>query len=252
MKPCPPDDLKKAIALAVDASRSDQSEVEEIELQPVGQPPAELIPFPKAKKPPESAASAPTTATRPQPGSAPKTSTGATAPDPQGTLRVDVLVLSADRDLQSVISEVADQSVHTARSVEEALDILSKEPVGVMVTDLSTDGDDVETLTKTLKAEVPELITIVASDRSDANTLISLINEGQIYRFLLKPVSRGQCRLWLQSAVRKYTELATSDEAASRHRVEAPTSNTERGLFDRALTGLKKWRARLRGQSSDV
>jgi hypothetical protein len=37
--------------------------------------------------------------------------------------------------------------------------------------------------------------------------MIDLINHGQVFRFLLKPVSTGQCRLWLASAFRRHEDL---------------------------------------------
>jgi hypothetical protein len=37
-----------------------------------------------------------------------------------------------------------------------------------------------------------------------------MINNGRIFRFLLKPVSRGQCVIWLNSAVQKFAERPDS------------------------------------------
>ena len=53
MKPCPPDDLKKAIALAVEAARAAESgQTAESESASTTQAePAELIPFPRSRRP---------------------------------------------------------------------------------------------------------------------------------------------------------------------------------------------------------
>ena len=269
MKPCPPDDLKKAISMAVEAVRSGvpvtpQSATATEAGAKVEAPVAaatagaqnaetgELIPFPNTRNTPNR------TATVHQlPGSlkaAPK-NTAAPAeekakpatPAPSGS-PVDILLLSRDKDLQATIVEaVSDHEVVRAATVELALEALANRRVGVMITDLTVDSAELETLTKTLKAEVPELVTIIASERSDAHTLISLINEGQIYRFLLKPVAKGQCRLWLTSAVRKFEELAGSGDALARHRVEVDDQVRSSGLFGRVKAGLDALRSRLRG-----
>ncbi len=257
MKPCPPDDLKKAIAMAVEAVRSGNSAVEGIELGSSNansggeRSPAstsaeretgELIPFPNTHRKPQSA----TVHRLPRRKSSPATQQGSRKGNVGSA--VEVLLLSSDKDLASTIADaVVDHEVIRVFSIEQALEALNNRRIGVMVTDITVDSTELQTLTKTLKAEVPELITIIASERSDAHTLISLINEGQIYRFLLKPVSRGQCRLWLESAARKFEELAGSDEALARHRVNVDEEVRGSSLFSRVKAGVDRLRTRLRG-----
>ena len=48
-----------------------------------------------------------------------------------------------------------------------------------------------------------DLVLVVASNRSGASMLIDLINHRQVFRFLLKPIQGGQCRIWLNSAIDK-------------------------------------------------
>ena len=259
MKPCPPDDLKKAIAMAVDAVRSGTGGEAEVDLNgpaplcdevdpPAANVTGELIPFPnRRRQPAHSATIHPLPQRKPVAQRTPPLSNPPAASKRSTGSRVDVLVLSRDDDLQSTISEaVSDHEVIRATSVEQALEALSNRRVGVMITDITVDSAELESLTKTLKAEVPELVTIIASERSDAHTLISLINEGQIYRFLLKPVSRGQCRLWLNSAVRKFEELAGSTESIARYKVKAAQDT---GLLSRMKAGFDQLRSRLRGRT---
>ena len=242
MKPCPPDDLKKAIAMAVDAVRdgSTAAEVPNDGAAAAGSSETgELIPFPgKRRKPAAPATIHPLPAGKPAAAAPPATRK-------PGSSTVDILLLSADKDLQATISKaVDDNEVIRATSVELALEALSNRRVGVMITDITVDSAELEKLTKTLKAEVPELVTIIASERSDARTLISLINEGQIYRFLLKPVPPGQCRLWLSSAIRKFEELAGNGGSTARYKVNA---TEDAGLLQRMRAGLERLRSRLKG-----
>ena len=250
MKPCPPEDLRKAIAMAVDAVRTelsaleDEPAVEEIELQPVDRTesqPAELIPFPVSRRSSKRRASVhPIRPPKEKDRQPPKTKERA-IPSPD----VGVLVLSVDRALYQTINEVVEGAqVVRAASVDQALGILEEQRIGVMVTDITTDQPEVESLTKRLKLEVPELVTIIASERSDAQTLISLINEGQIFRFLLKPLSRGQSRLWMASAIRKFAELTRSEEHLARYRVSKPAE----GFLGSIQLGWRQLRARLKGR----
>ncbi|MEM8768344.1 MAG: response regulator [Pseudomonadota bacterium] len=262
MKPCPPDDLKKAIAMAVEAARSSDADVAPAEDAP--KEAAELIPFPgKHKAPPRGATvhSLPSARQRKTPAAAQKAAPRRGSAQPPRSAppvqaaddaAVDLLVLSRDPALHKAIQDAAeDRTIHGSVSVEEALALLGSHPIGVMITDLTAPDSDIESLTKTLKQEVPELVAIVASERSDAHTLIGLINEGQIYRFLLKPVSRGQCRLWVSSAVRKFAELAGSESAIARHRVAAPAKAAEGAkLFDNLRGAFSRLRARLTGEEA--
>jgi|GEM_PF-181516 len=158
-------------------------------------------------------------------------------PDPE------VLVLTRDADLlEGVNLAIGPQySVRDADSIDTALRMLSEHPVGVLITDLAVNSDEIDELTRTLKHEVPELVTIIASERSDAALLIGLINHGQIFRFLLKPLQIAQTRIWLNSAMAKYDELCSDSQSVLRHRVvrsaEIEASNS--GLFASVRNRIK-------------
>ncbi|HET6473686.1 MAG TPA: hypothetical protein VFG38_17725, partial [Pseudomonadales bacterium] len=112
-----------------------------------------------------------------------------------------------------------------------------------MLTDTAVDETQIATLTTTLKRHVPELVTIVASTRSDAQLLIDLINYGQIFRFLLKPLHGGQCRLSIESAVQKHRELTADPSTRRRHSVAA-REDTIDGVIGAVFTRIRRLRDR--------
>ena len=67
------------------------------------------------------------------------------------------------------------------------------------MTDAAIAGSKVELLTQSLRAHAPRLVAIVAGRRDDGDSLMELINRGQVYRFLLKPVSPGRARLAIEA-----------------------------------------------------
>ena len=214
MKPCPRDQLKETVALAVEAVRSGVLEASvDLALQDM-----------RDEAGVEAAIEAP------------------------AEENVGVLVLSEDHALAAGVREAVrdPRSVQTAKTLEEAIRLLGEEPIGVVVTDLAVDEQAITSLTSELKRQAPELVTIVASDRSDAHLMIDLINHGQVFRFLLKPLSVGQSRIWLTSAVNRHRELATHPSAASRYRVVERTAE-DGGVVARMLSGLRGLRARARG-----
>ena len=134
---------------------------------------------------------------------------------------VHLLVLSADKTMiEGVVTACPGHKVHHAHSLETALESMTKFPIGVLITDVGADEKAINALTKAVRRVTPEVVIILASDRSDANVLIQLINSGQVFRFLLKPLQIGQCRIWLTSALRRFVEsggeaLAVLDQVAS-------------------------------------
>lgn len=208
MKPCARDQLKETVSLAVDASRSG-AVAASVEL-------------------------------------ARDETEGAELPQPVAGEEIGLLVLSRDQALAAAVREAVDGvgTVRTAATLEEAVRVLGEEPIGVVVTDLAVDEDQITALTTELKREAPELVTIVASDRSDAHLMIDLINHGQVFRFLLKPVSVGQSRIWLSSALNRYRELTSNPEILDRYRADTTSATPASGIVSRMLSGLRSIRAR--------
>lgn len=160
----------------------------------------------------------------------------------------EVLVLTQDADLlEGVNLAIGPQyAVRDADSIDAALRILSEYPIGVLITDTAVNQEEIDALTRTLKHEVPELVTIIASERSDAALLIGLINHGQIFRFLLKPLQIAQTRIWLNSAMTKYAELCANSDEKLRYTVarsaEVEASNS--GLFASVRERIKSIKIR--------
>jgi response regulator RpfG family c-di-GMP phosphodiesterase len=73
---------------------------------------------------------------------------------------------------------------------------------------------------KTLKRYNPATLTIAISHLRDSRTLIELINQGQVYRFLPKPLSRELLKRSLQAALSHFQKLNVAPALLRRHAVE--------------------------------
>lgn len=137
----------------------------------------------------------------------------------------ELLALSNDPQFTSGLEQVLGRryKLHTAGSVEQAVELLDDNPIGVVIMDITVNADEVQELTSQLKHAVPELVTIVASDHPDAHRLIELINSGQVFRFLFKPIKPKQTANWIQSAVTKHLELVKNPGLVARHVVVKPS-----------------------------
>lgn len=150
-----------------------------------------------------------------------------------------VLVLDDDEPTRTALHRVLSQerAVYTAHNLDQALDILERQSVGVLVTDLTVDGDNVSTLLKALRHHHPSLVAIVLSAHADAGQSIELINEGQIYRFLNKPVGEGLLRGSINLALRRHEVLLRNPQQTLRlvaENTEPPSPEKDkRGVFKR-------------------
>jgi DNA-binding NtrC family response regulator len=129
-----------------------------------------------------------------------------------GMRNIDVLVLTKDEEFLATVKDSARglHNVHHSVTPTQAEEVVSKNKIGVLVTDAAMVGDDVESLTQRLRKTTPRLVAIVAGRRDDGDMLMDLINRGHVYRFLLKPVSPGRARLAIEASVKHHLEAADS------------------------------------------
>ncbi|PAU61138.1 hypothetical protein BZL41_14555 [Pseudomonas sp. PIC25] len=149
-----------------------------------------------------------------------------------------VLVIDDEGDLADVCRDVMENSPRcfVVRDLDSALRVLDRENVDVVVSDVSVAGQDVSDFVKVLKAMHPAISTIVTSRSLDSNVAINLINEGQIYRYLKRPVQKGMMRLSLMSAARHVSNVRAVPELQQRHVVEDIGQIRDQSLFRRLVT----------------
>jgi len=177
-------------------------------------------------------------------GQAAKVAVRGFAPTPQApalaavpAVALKMLVIDEDAATQQLVRELVGSQHHVfhADAIEAALAILSEHEIAVVVAELSHRRDDVAGALKTLKQYTPGTLTIATSPLRDARSLIELINQGQIYRFLPKPLSRELLRRGLLAAIAHYSRIKAAPMLAQRHAVEQakfePMSLSAR-LFD--------------------
>ena len=157
-----------------------------------------------------------------------------------------VVVLDEDPKTKDIaITSLGDKcDIFHARSLEQTLDLLNQHNVVVLVADLFINQQDVSYLFKILKSEYRSIITIVVSRIKDAKLAISLINEGQIYRYLPKPVKDWQLSSNLQNALRHHANLIRKPVLQARYRVQVPTDTIKSAMSQVVLKWIRSRKAR--------
>jgi DNA-binding NtrC family response regulator len=147
----------------------------------------------------------------------------AAIPSPQSADKV--LVIDEEAATFRLVRELLPEQhdVQYATSVEAALAVLAEQDIAVVVAELgSSRNDDLIGTLKTLKRYSPATLTIAVNGLAGSTGLIELINQGQIYRFLPKPLSRELLRRSLISALERYRQMQAAPILARRHAVEEP------------------------------
>jgi serine/threonine-protein kinase len=141
---------------------------------------------------------------------------------------VGVLVIEDDTGVQQRLREILQPyyKVNFANSAERALQIMEQQETGVVISETEAGRKDLTGMLKALKLHHPHIATVVVTERANASTAIELINEGQVYRMLIKPVRMGTCRLSVDSAIGRYWQLKQNPQAARRFTAAAPSADS--------------------------
>lgn len=158
-----------------------------------------------------------------------------------------ILVVDDDPATGQTVREIVEgrSPVHAAASLDEAFTRLEQHDIGVVISEMFVAREPVALALKLLKAEHPEVVTIVLTPFQDTTLFVELINEGQVYRFLPKPLRRGPLGMNIASALRQHRALRTAPELRRAHAVQQGHSPEDPGLATRVLGYL----ARLRGRA---
>ncbi len=160
-----------------------------------------------------------------------------------------VLVLDDDAQMPAKIQLILGNGyrVFGATSMDEAVTQLEQERIGVVISDTRVQNHPVVSLIGTLKQHHPELVSVILTARADAGAAIDLINQGQIYRLITKPIQDVACRITVNSAHKQHQRLAQNQLLHQRYEVEKPVASAPGAtplptlkLMDR-IRSLRNW-----------
>lgn len=157
--------------------------------------------------------------------------------NPQGVYtQAPVLVLSRTPSLTDVVRRAAPAGsrVIAAPDLDKVADQLPALLPGVLVIDAGCVADIPGTVTQ-LTQHFPELVVVVTGKSEDSAALMRLTAAGQIYRFLLTPLSHGQTKLTLEAAMTQHLELGA---AANRRHVADSNDSTKSKNYTITYVGL--------------
>ena len=101
-----------------------------------------------------------------------------------------------------------DYEIFTANSGREGLSCLEETPIEVIVSDFRMPGMNGSEFLKHVSERWPDTVRVVLSGYTDMPALISLINDGEIFKFINKPWKENELKEAVQEALVKHQELA--------------------------------------------
>jgi len=134
---------------------------------------------------------------------------------------VGVVVFTIDSDFATTAIRAVslNRNFVLATSFAKVAQAVAQQHMGVLVTDFTTNKSTLQKIIGVLKKNMPELVTVVASTGRDTTDMINLINYGQIFRYILKPIEPEQLRKEIQAAANRHLYLLNNPESAKRHGV---------------------------------
>lgn len=119
-----------------------------------------------------------------------------------------------------------------ARNLAEAVTSLSEENIGIILSDTTVGDTDATGMLRMLKQQHPTIVTVVYTGETDAGDVVDLINQGQIFRFIPKPVNPNILAQAMNAASRKRYQLKMNPSIAKRHAVEDTSHATKQAVAE--------------------
>jgi serine/threonine-protein kinase len=161
--------------------------------------------------------------------------------------QVGILVVDDTLDIFTTIhhSFGHQHNVYSAKSIQETLKILEVQDIAVLLTDTVVQGEEMNTLIHVLKETYPLTLVIVLTTQADAHLVVRLINEGQIFRYLPKPVESHLLEFSINAALKRYAQFRQEPSLLESQQVEKTYEETPElkgkvAMFKDKLNSLQK------------
>lgn len=122
-------------------------------------------------------------------------------------------------------------NVFIANSAEEALPILEREDIQVVLSDQRMPGMSGITFFSSIKDKYPDALKMILTGYSDIDAVVEAINGGQVFRYLTKPWNPVELNLAIEEAFERH-ELISNNKVLLQKLQEA-NSTLERKVMER-------------------
>ncbi len=147
-----------------------------------------------------------------------------------------ILMMGSNQGLRNQIRHLCRQhaiNIYGTQSIPQAIGVVAARPtIGVSIIEMPVNPDEAIHTINLLKKQRPELISIVLTDETDADIAVELINSGQAFRYLAKPLETSTLEKVINQAFIRHHTLKSNINARKRYAVKHPSRTITSGLKD--------------------
>jgi diguanylate cyclase (GGDEF)-like protein len=150
-----------------------------------------------------------------------------------------LLLVDDEANILSALKRLLRQenyTILTANSGQEGLEVLAKHAVDVIVSDQRMPGMTGVEFLRQAKDLYPDTVRIVLSGYTELQSVTDAVNEGAIYKFLMKPWEDSQLRAHVEEAFRR-KEMGDENRRLD---LEVRTANFELAVANRRLEEITR------------
>jgi type II secretory ATPase GspE/PulE/Tfp pilus assembly ATPase PilB-like protein/DNA-binding response OmpR family regulator len=133
------------------------------------------------------------------------------APEPEGAAPAEpgyrILLVDDEANVLKALGRVFREEnyrVLAAASGTEALEILAREPVQLIISDYRMPGMNGAEFLRRVKDAFPDTIRIMLTGHAHTNAVMGAVNEGAVYKFILKPWDDDDLRVTVALALEQH------------------------------------------------
>jgi signal transduction histidine kinase len=115
----------------------------------------------------------------------------------------NILLVDDEKDLLDPMKLLLgdEYRVLTAQNADQALSIVEQESVELVISDQRMPGMTGVELLKRIREINPEIVRLILSAYTDIDAMLSAVNEGQVYRYVIKPWDVDDMRITIHQAL---------------------------------------------------
>ncbi|MEO0346789.1 MAG: response regulator [Pseudomonadota bacterium] len=130
--------------------------------------------------------------------------------------------------------------LYHANRLLKVLELISAKKAGVLISEVASEGGVLRKVLNKFKQHLPELIAIVVSDDRDAAEMISLINHGQVFRYMAKPVNHDRLMQNVNGGALRHLQMRADPNLIPRMAVEQTQEEAEQsGAVDQLFKRIR-------------
>ncbi|MEO0442559.1 MAG: response regulator [Pseudomonadota bacterium] len=121
--------------------------------------------------------------------------------------------------------------VYGTSTIAQAIGVIAaNDKIGVAIIELPKSADEAIHAVSLLKQNRPALTTVILTDETDAEIAVDLINTGQVFRYLAKPLEDKKFKTIIDAAFCRHNVLKNNSQIRRRYAVAKPTTTIASGL----------------------